>query len=167
MKAIVVIGQRASGKSYLAASAAKMLQIPCVDIDVQLQVSHGLPSQRIGQLHGRLGDVEFRAREFDILQNNINTACILATGGGTIITPQAQRLLQPHPWVLFLDVDPQICYSRIERQGHGYLGSYEREQWQEFFEKRRPLYQSLAKVVESNFEDALKRIVQWHENGTL
>jgi len=66
------------------------------------------------------GEQGFRARETDALIAASNAgAFVIATGGGTVVRAENRNLMTSNGWIILLEAQPPILYSRIQQQLKG------------------------------------------------
>lgn len=160
MRAIFVIGQKASGKSYLADRLRAKTGLPSIDIDQELLI-HYPKIRHISQLYQKIGAQEFRRREFEILQKLVNEPVLVSCGAGAITYSSSFKLLLKHLYVLFLDTPIDVCIDRIKRSAKAYLGCNDPIEWQKIMASRQPDYLRAAKATVSNLDEALTIINVW------
>ena len=72
--------------------------------------------------------------------------CIIALGGGSVLDPEIQSILKPMNEVIFLDVSISNAAPRVGfNKERPLLMGNPRQQWLQLMEKRRGIYEQLAK----------------------
>ena len=94
------------------------------------------------------GEDAFRKIEAEMLENLLmNQAEIISPGGGIVVNPHNRDLLEKNPYNIYLRVDFDTLYQRIENdlamQRPLYLNNT-REEFKKIFEERLPLYEEVA-----------------------
>lgn len=94
------------------------------------------------------GEDAFRKIEAEMLENLLtNQAEIISPGGGIVVNPHNRDLLEKNPYNIYLRVDFDTLYQRIENdlamQRPLYLNNT-REEFKKIFEERLPLYEKIA-----------------------
>ena len=94
------------------------------------------------------GEEAFRKVETEILEDLLeNKVNIISPGGGIVLSPYNQTLLKKNPYNIYLRVDFDTIYSRLEKdmamRRPQYL-NHTRAGFKEIFEARLPLYEALA-----------------------
>ncbi|MEA2159109.1 MAG: shikimate kinase / 3-dehydroquinate synthase, partial [Solirubrobacteraceae bacterium] len=142
-RTIACIGFMGAGKSTAAAAIARLTGRRQIDIDRVVEQRLG---KSIEQIFAEDGEPAFRAAEetvtLDLLADP--SAPVLALGGGAIESPAVREALA-EPLVLWIDVDPDTAWRRV--QGGGRPLAREREEFDHRFARREPLYAALADVV--------------------
>ena len=94
------------------------------------------------------GEDAFRKIEAEMLENLFtNQDEIISPGGGNVVNPHNRDLLEKNPYNIYLRVDFDTLYQRIENdlamQRPLYLNNT-REEFKKIFEERLPLYEEVA-----------------------
>ncbi len=141
---IILIGPMGSGKSTIGLLLAKKLRRDFIDSDNYIEEKTGVDIPRIFDVEGEEG---FRQRETCALNelselNNI----ILATGGGSVIKPENQHIINATGFVVFLDTSIQQQMSRLKKDKKRPLlqTPNPRQRLEELLTQRKPIYQELA-----------------------
>ncbi len=99
-----------SGKSRVAASLARRLDRPCLDLDAEVENRAG---QTIAAIFADSGEARFRELEsaalLDVLAND---GAVIATGGGVVLAAMNREALNVHATVIWLRAD---VATRLER----------------------------------------------------
>lgn len=172
--ALLLIGQKASGKSFLARKLSKKLCCPFFDGDVlvaqeyvQKYAYESVKDRQIDlkEAHAFLGAEKFNFLQYQKLYEKCTDFALLAAGGGLITCQEARKFLEDYPWVILVNTPWQTCFSRIRSLGGKYLGSEDEKLWQATFESRRPLYEAVAKfhLTETNMPALSGFIQKWKE----
>lgn len=107
---IAFIGPMGSGKSRVAASLARRLDRPCLDLDAEVENRAG---QTIAAIFADSGEARFRELEsaalLDVLAND---GAVIATGGGVVLAAMNREALNVHATVIWLRAD---VATRLER----------------------------------------------------
>ncbi len=110
---IILIGYRASGKSTVGRHLSRKLGIPFVDADRLVEKEAGMS---IPELVSLKGWQEFRKRETQTLASLQETmVCVLATGGGAVLTDKNRKLLKKTGVVIYLKADLPDILERLHR----------------------------------------------------
>ncbi len=112
-RAIYLVGFSGSGKSTIAKLIGEMLQCPAYDLDEIIVERSGMTIPVIFRKEGESG---FRVRESEALRSLSNSGqCVIATGGGTIVSPENRRFMSSKGWVIFLEGRPDTLLSRVQQ----------------------------------------------------
>ena len=106
---LILIGPMASGKSTVGRRLSKRLSLDFIDVDEEVEKSAGVSISWIFDVEG---EKKFRERESKELINSLNTDnCVIATGGGVILTEQNRNLLKKGT-VIYLETSIQTQLER-------------------------------------------------------
>ena len=109
-KTIFLLGFMASGKSSYGRKAAKRLELPFIDLDVEIERKMGMS---IPELFQKQGEQAFRAIEFETLANLLPQSGIISLGGGTVCSQDVWTLLKSQGLTVFLDMPFEQCLGRL------------------------------------------------------
>ena len=116
MKPIFLMGFMGCGKSAVARSLARQLQLPFVDLDARIERQIG---GSIAQFFQQRGEAEFRALETRHLSQVASRRGVISLGGG-VPTQQTNRELlrgaaRSGAMVVYLQTSPPVLAARIRR----------------------------------------------------
>ena len=98
---IYLIGPMGTGKTAVGKQVARLLGLPFVDSDHEIERHTGADIPLIFEREGEAG---FRRREADVIAElAARTGIVLATGGGAVLSPENRRHLKTHGWVVYLE----------------------------------------------------------------
>lgn len=151
---LVLIGFMGSGKSTIGRSLAQALNLPLIDLDEVIVQSVGRSIPAIFQDQGEAG---FRRIERETLAHCLagGQAQVLAAGGGTLVSPEAEAILRHSPaLVILLDCSLETALRRVgSGKDRPMLGGRDADSVRELFESRLPRYVQLADLrVDANRE---------------
>ena len=146
---IVFIGFMAAGKTRAAEAVAEKLGLGVIDTDDLLESELGEP---ISSFFEREGEAEFRRREERLVVSVLNAlasqvggpSSVVALGGGAIESEAVRRALGDHMPV-WCDVDEGTAWERASGSARPLAAN--REEFSERFERRRPIYETLARAI--------------------
>ncbi len=141
---IFLIGPMGAGKSSVGKCLAELLDMHFYDSDEEIEKRTGVDIGWIFDLEGAEG---FRKRETAVIADLAHLPnIVLATGGGSVISPEVQELLRKHGVVVFLDASLGHQQVRtVNESRRPLLRVPNREEViEKLYEEQTPLYQSLA-----------------------
>ena len=144
---IILIGPMGSGKSTIGSIIAKRLNRAFQDSDDYIEDRTGVDIARIFDIEGEQG---FRDREsnalVDLLSQNNQ---VIATGGGSVLRKENQKLLKQEGYIVFLDTSVKQQMQRLQRDKKRPLLQTEnpKERLEALFVERHPIYLELADLV--------------------
>jgi 3-dehydroquinate synthetase/shikimate kinase len=136
---------------------ARALGLPHVETD------EDVPIELFGQ-----GEEAFRAREAEVVRDVLRRPepVVVDLGGGAVTTPEVRGLLEELATVVWLDVDVETAWRRVEGSGRPLARNF--EDFARLYEERRPVYAEVADVVARDFDDVVLAVAGVHvERGAL
>jgi shikimate kinase len=108
---IFLIGPMGAGKSSVGRYLAKQLDMDFYDTDEEVEKRTGVDLAWIFDVEGEDG---FRKREAAVVVDLAkHSNVILATGGGTIITPENREILAERGAIVYLEVALEHQHTRV------------------------------------------------------
>lgn len=144
---VYLIGPMGSGKTTIGQRLAKKLNLEFLDNDHQLQEQTGASVNLIFDLEGEEG---FRKRETAMLKKLVaQKNVVVATGGGTVLSPENRELLSRTGTVVYLRTSVTQQIRRLSRdKTRPLLQSGDRkEKLFRLAKERNPLYEDLAHIT--------------------
>ncbi len=141
---IILIGPMGSGKSTIGQLLANRLNRDFYDSDHYIEEKTGVDIPRIFDIEGEEG---FRLRETKALKElSSKKNLVLATGGGSVIKPENQKLLKASGFIIFLDTTVNQQLERLKHDKRRPLLQTEnpRERLESLLQQRKPIYLKLA-----------------------
>lgn len=141
---IFLIGPMGAGKSSVGKYLAQQLNMDFYDSDEEIEKRTGVDIGWIFDLEGAEG---FRKREVAIIHE---LAClphiVLATGGGSVISPEVHSILKEHGVIIYLDVSLKYQHNRTMNESRRPLLRVDNreEVIEKLSEERTPIYERLA-----------------------
>ena len=140
-KHVSFIGFMGSGKTTVAPIVAKMLGMPVVDIDRELESRY---NESVPQMIKSKGEAYFREKEQELLKELLSkeTPSVISCGGGVITQPEMCRLLKNNSIVICLYAPPSECLKRINIKTRPLLAQHDDPQKvaEIIFNKRKSIY---------------------------
>lgn len=141
---IFLIGPMGAGKSSVGRYLATQLNMDFFDTDEEIEKRTGVDIGWIFDVEGEMG---FRKREEAVVSELANLSnIILATGGGTILSPESRAILHSKGVVIYLEVSLRYQQSRTINDSRRPLLRVQNRQ--EILEKlqneRERLYEEIA-----------------------
>jgi 3-dehydroquinate synthetase len=114
------------------------------------------------------GESAFRAREAEVARNVLERSepVLVDLGGGAVTTPEVRSLLREYALVVWLDVDVDVAWKRVEGTDRPLAQSY--DDFKRLYDERRPLYAEVADVIARDADDVVLVAAGIHvERGAL
>jgi shikimate kinase len=134
------------GKTTIGHEIADKTGRAFVDLDEHIEKSTG---SSITEIFKYFGEAYFRKLETGSLKEicAVRKPRIVAIGGGAIISPENARFIYCHGTSIFIDVDFDTCYERIKDDPSRPLAAKPREELEQLYNQRRPIYLKHAKYT--------------------
>lgn len=144
MKSIFLCGFMGCGKSHTGKLLSKKLKLPFVDLDEYIVKKE---NRSIPEIFEQSGEPYFRELEGKCLKE-LGEGCIVATGGGTLISENTAQYANEQGITVFLDARFPVCYGRIkEDKNRPLVVNNTREQLYQIYLKRRRIYKRHSKIT--------------------
>jgi shikimate kinase len=137
---IVLVGLMGSGKSRIGRELARLLKLPFVDADLEIEKA---ATYTVSEIFERFGEKEFRRGEREIMARLLSgEAKVLASGGGAFIQPEIRSLIKKKAISVWLKADLETLVKRVSRNNRRPLlqVSNPAERLQQLMEDRYPVY---------------------------
>jgi pentafunctional AROM polypeptide len=140
-RSVFIVGMRGAGKTTTGAWAAKILNRPFIDLDVELERVVGMSIPEIIKTRG--WDA-FREEELSLLQTTLKEKAdgyVFACGGGLVETPKARELLKAHHTtggivlLVLRDISKIMAFLQVDTTRPAYV-----DDMQEVWLRRKPWY---------------------------
>ena len=113
-KSIVLIGLMGSGKSAVGKMLSEMIGVPFSDTDNIIEKEVG---KKIDQIFDDYGERYFRKVEEKVVGKALdNSAHIISTGGGSILSPKTRSLIKVKSCSVWIQCDVHLIARRILNQ---------------------------------------------------
>ena len=113
---IFLYGPSGSGKSTVGEILATSLNLPYVDLDLEIEKQIGMPIPEIFSSEGEAG---FREREHRALQSILTAQeKIIALGGGALTNPRNRKLVETNGSVIVLKAPLETLLTRQIGRAH-------------------------------------------------
>jgi len=144
---IYLVGPTGTGKTAVGKHLARLLGVPFIDSDAEIERTAGVD---IPFIFDREGEEGFRRREREVLGELCRREpLILATGGGAILAPENRSALRESGVVIFLQTS---VAQQLQRVGSGrgrplLNGADKLLKLEEMRAVREPLYREAADIT--------------------
>ena len=165
VKNIVLIGFMGTGKSTVGRILAGKLNRRFIDTDKEIEKLTGIT---VARLITNYGIIRFRSEETLLIKKLTQEENqVIATGGGTLLNPENDRLLRQNGIIICLTASPEVIHNRVKRKkkerpllAKGDL----MEQIKILTEERREIYQKAdftADTGNGSLEATVKSIIDF------
>lgn len=155
---IVLTGFMGAGKSTVAASLARQLNCPVIDLDELIEQRE---KRSVASILREDGEAQFRQTETAVLRQVLaeKTAGVIALGGGTWAIERNRALIREHGGLsVWLDASFTLCWQRITRVKHDRPLARTRAQTRQLYDERRPLYELAALRIDVSVERSAAKV---------
>ena len=155
---IFLIGPMGAGKSSVGKFLAKQLGLIFYDTDEEIEKRTGVTLGWIFDIEGENG---FRKREAAVVEQVTRLRpIVLATGGGTVIEPENQRLLAERGRIVYLEVSLENQEPRVINEIRRPLLQVPNRQevLQQLQSEREPIYKALANFTVKTDNRSVKAV---------
>ena len=158
---VFLIGPMGSGKTAVGKHVARILNLPFIDSDHEIEVRTGAD---IPLIFEREGEVGFRKREHEVIIDlSARVGIVLATGGGAILDAESRRLLALRGWVVYLETSVAQQSERASRTRHRPLLIGKGDPYQrldELMKIREPLYREIADFTATTTRQRVRQVAE-------
>lgn len=159
MRNLYLIGMMGCGKSTIAKILASQTDKKNIDLDKEIEKSHGCS---IPTIFKDKGEEYFRIAETAVLKQFSNrTDQIIACGGGVVLKPENVEIMKKDGIILYLNREPDNILKDIDVSKRPLLKSGA-QNLNVIYEKRKPLYKDSADIIIENngtLEDTAQKII--------
>jgi shikimate kinase len=147
-EAVALVGFMGAGKSAVGRELAAALALELIDTD-DLVVAHAGPIEAIFRERGESG---FRTLEARIVTGALNAAlerpCVLALGGGAVLSADVREALARLPHVVWLTAPLDVLWARATAGGQAARPlAADETAFGPLLAAREPLYRQVATLV--------------------
>lgn len=146
--AVALVGFMGAGKSAVGRELAAALRCTFVDTDERIVAQAG----PIEELFTQRGEAAFRALEAEVVTAAVAEAlerpCVLALGGGAVLSAAVREALGRLPLVVWLTAPPDVLWRRARAKGQAVRPlAADEAAFRSLLATREPLYRQVATVV--------------------
>ena len=152
VKNVCLLGLMGSGKSVIGKELSKFYNMDFLDTDQMIEEKTG---KKITFIFKNYGETYFRAIEEKIcLQILKKENCVIALGGGSIVSSKVRELMNKNSFSIYLKVDIEILLDRIKNtKKRPLLNNVDKIKVLEtLYKQRKKFYSEADLIIENNFE---------------
>lgn len=155
---IVITGFMGCGKSEVARRLGLRLDVPVIDLDHEIARRQG---RTAAQLIVAAGEPAFREIETATLREVLESGiAIVALGGGAWISKTNREQISAHDGLsVWLDTPFELCWQRIAASPEDRPLGRSREQAEQLYRLRQPIYQLATIRVHVTASEPLENLV--------
>ncbi len=151
-RSIVLVGLMGAGKTCVGRSLSKILGLPFVDTDHEIELAAGCS---IEYLFERYGEDEFRTGEVLVIRRLLgNGPQVLATGGGAFMNADTRQSITELAVSVWLKASLDVLTNRTSRRGKRPIlkNGNPKEILSKLIELRYPVYGTADLTIETGNE---------------
>ena len=152
VKNLCLLGLMGSGKSVIGKELSKLYNIDFLDSD---QIIEERTGKKISFIFKNYGEKYFREIEEKICLKILEKEnCVIALGGGSIISPKVRELINKNSFSIYLKVDIKTLIDRIKNtRKRPLLNNVDKNKVLEtLYHQRKKFYSEANLIIENNFE---------------
>ena len=157
---LYIVGFMGAGKTTVSRALGRRIGWPVEDIDERIEARE---RRSVAAIFAQEGEAYFRQTERTVLHELLpERNVIVATGGGTFVDSENQRVMLADGAVAWLDVPLTRIFDRVPPDGRRPLAA-DRAQMEQLFVRRQAAY-GLAHVrVDASrpVEEVVERLLEW------
>lgn len=113
-KTVVMVGMMGAGKSAVGKELARLLEVPFLDSDAEIETA---ANATIAEIFARDGEAFFRDKEARVIARLLDAEpCILSVGGGAFLQPGTRDLITKRGVSVWLKADLETLWQRVKRK---------------------------------------------------
>lgn len=152
-KTVVLVGMMGAGKTAVGTAMARLLSVPFVDSDDEIERAANMT---VAEIFARDGEAFFRARETEVIERLLSgPPAIVSTGGGAFVSATNRALIARLGVSVWLKVELDLLWARVRHKNTRPLlrTANPRQTLADLLAAREPAYAQAQLVVEA--EDGL------------
>jgi shikimate kinase len=116
MKVLWLVGMMGSGKTVVGEKVAAITGVPFIDTDRLIELES---QQTVAEIWESAGEAVFRSMEGGLIARIVaeGARCVVATGGGAILTERSREAMKENGLVIWLTADVGVLHRRLESGG--------------------------------------------------
>lgn len=161
MRWLALAGYMGAGKTVVGRRVAARLGTAFVDADREIEERAGQP---IATIFSKRGELWFRRTEEDVIRGILqgDPPGVIALGGGALGSVRTRDLLRRTAWVVWLRVDPEVAWARVE--GSDRPLAQDRDRFMRRAAEREPVYGDAADLevsADDSPDNVASRVAAW------
>ncbi len=163
LKTVAMVGMMGAGKTAVGTQLARLLGVPFLDSDEEIQKA---AKATIAEIFERDGEAFFRDREAEVIGRLLRgPPCVLSTGGGAFLSARNRDQIRTHGVSVWLRADPDLLWARVRHKNTRPLlrTANPRATLQSLYEARLPAYAQADLAVDAipgcSVEEMARRVL--------
>ena len=163
-KTVVLVGMMGSGKTAVGTALARLLDVPFLDSDAEIEAAANMS---IAEIFERDGEPFFRAKETQVISRLLAQECgILSTGGGAFLAERNREIISEKGVAVWLRADVDLLWNRVRHKSTRPLlrTASPRDTLRDLCTARNPSYAKADLVVDArpeySIEDMANKVIE-------
>lgn len=155
-KTVVLVGMMGSGKTAVGTALAKMLAVPFLDSDSEIEIA---ADRTIAEIFERDGEPFFRNKETQVISRLLDEEHgVLSTGGGAYLQEENRANINQKGIAVWLRADLELLWARVRHKNSRPLlrTADPKRTLRELCESREPSYARADLVVDANSDYSIE-----------
>lgn len=155
-KTVVMVGMMGAGKSAVGKELARILAVPFVDSDAEIELA---ANATIAEIFSRDGEPFFREKEAQVIARLLDgEPCVLSVGGGAFLRADTRERITNEGISVWLKANLETLWHRVKRKDTRPLlrTANPRQTLQDLMSAREPAYGKADLIVETTAEYAIE-----------
>lgn len=155
-----MVGMMGAGKTAVGTAVARMLHVPFLDSDREIERAANMT---ISEIFARDGEPFFRRKETQVIERLLKSRpCILSTGGGAYLHERNRRIIADKGVAVWLRADLDLLWARVRQKTTRPLlrTADPRATLAELYEARVPEYGKAEIVVDAQPEQSIEQTAE-------
>jgi shikimate kinase len=157
-KTVVLVGMMGAGKTAVGAAMARILSVPFLDSDEEIERAANMT---VAEIFERDGEPFFRTKEAQVLKRLLTGApCILSTGGGAFMAEANRQAIADKGIAVWLRADAELLWQRVRHKASRPLlrTPDPKATLLGLMERREPVYAKAGLVVDARADYSVEEM---------
>lgn len=148
---IVLIGFMSTGKTSVGKRLAQQLNWDFVDTDLEIEKINGMS---VSEIFHKQGETYFRSEEEAFIKSLLERKhCVIATGGGAVLSPANWKVLTQMGYVIALYAPIDTILERVGKSNDRPLFKSKRDEDERLLIARQPIYNKAELIINTTEMD--------------
>ncbi len=113
-KTVVLVGMMGSGKTAVGTAVARLLGVPFLDSDAEIELAANMT---IAEIFERDGETFFREKETQVITRLLEQERgILSTGGGAFLADRNRKIIASKGIAVWLRAEESLLWNRVRHK---------------------------------------------------